>query len=153
MSFVLGGSARQMDLCSIHQNLKSLEALTGFSHLYCPDSFNNTSSSQVYVLGIATIVGKVSRTHVPRTGEETRSFPLSRYRSWVPSTTSSNIPSLMTGSYNFTWTLIICHELSARGFTTMKVAGLAAIRLHCGRYHSNNIGACKNKQIKTIIPK
>ena len=45
-----------------------IEALTGFSHVYCPDGLSNTILSQGYLLVIAPTVGTMGREYIPRTG-------------------------------------------------------------------------------------
>lgn len=52
-----------------HQILKVwIEALTGLSHIYCPDVLNTTSLSQAVSLRQLLGAGKVGRTHIPRMG-------------------------------------------------------------------------------------
>ena len=58
-----------------------IEALTGFSHVYGPDSLNNTLLSQGCVTQTALAVAIVGGMSIPRTGERVRSFWLPRSRS------------------------------------------------------------------------
>ena len=70
-------AARWVDLCTPHQDLKvSIEALTEFSHMYCPDGLINTLLSQGCVFEMAPTVGRVGGIYIPRTGEQVRSLRL-----------------------------------------------------------------------------
>ena len=60
-----------------------IETLTGLSHVYCPDGFNNTCSLKAASLKIALTVGMVCRTSIPRTEEGMRSPWLSGSSPWV----------------------------------------------------------------------
>ena len=47
-----------------------IEALTGFSHIFNPDSLNNTLLSQGCILGVSPTVGMVGGMCIPRAGEQ-----------------------------------------------------------------------------------
>lgn len=72
MGLVLGGYKTSR---SLHPSPRILnvyiEALAGFSHVYCPDDLNNTSLSQVCILakGKAPIAGIVCRAHSKNRGD------------------------------------------------------------------------------------
>ena len=66
-----------------HQNLKIyIEALTGFSHMFCADGLNNTLPLSKLHPWMAPAMGIVYRVYIPRTGEGVRSLwsPGSRLR-------------------------------------------------------------------------
>lgn len=54
--------------------LKVLKALTGFSHIFGPDGFNNTLISQGCTLEIGLAVRTVGTMYISRTGEGVRSL-------------------------------------------------------------------------------
>lgn len=67
MRLILGAQDEQTSRLA-HQMLKvHVEALTGFSHIYCSDGLKTTSLSQGYDLGEASEGGKSSRIHIPKT--------------------------------------------------------------------------------------
>lgn len=46
-----------------------MEAVAGFTYMYCPDGLNNTSLSQSCVFATAPAIGTVGGMYIPRTGE------------------------------------------------------------------------------------
>lgn len=54
----------------------------GFSHVFSPECLNNTLLTQGCVLERYLNVGRVDKTHIPRTGQGVRSLWLSLQVSW-----------------------------------------------------------------------
>ena len=63
---------------SLHLPTRILEALTGVSQIFSPDSFNNTLLSHGCVPETAPGVGMVGRMYIPKTGEVVRNVQVPR---------------------------------------------------------------------------
>ena len=83
----MGGAKTSRSLHQPTQALKVyIEVLSGFSHIYSPESLNTTLSPPGRILGATVGVEKTSGMHIPRMGEGARSLLLpgssSRVNSW-----------------------------------------------------------------------
>lgn len=69
MTHVLGNHKVNRSLHLPDRNLKVyIKTLIGFSHIFSPDSLNNTLFSQGYILETAPSVGMDGRTDIPKMG-------------------------------------------------------------------------------------
>lgn len=59
-----------------------MEALTGFTHVFSPDSLNNISLSQSGILERAPAMGIMGVMYIPRIGERVRSLIAAGLASW-----------------------------------------------------------------------
>ena len=91
--------------------LNYIEALTGFSHMFCADGLSNTLPLSKLHPWMAPAMGTVYRVYIPRTGEGVRSLwsPGSRLRvNW------QSHPLDMTEAYSIKWII----TLAFRSFST-----------------------------------
>ena len=154
LAFSSSKIARWVDLGTCRTILEVYrEALTGFSHIFCPDGLNHTLLSQDCILETSSHCRNVGWNVHSKDRGGVRSPPIARVQlsGHVLSMTSSNTPPLTTGSYTLTRRPLL--QCALRGQQGVWLARRWLIRWlpGCteGSYHSNSIGTYNIKHRRT----